>query len=70
MLKLVRRFRADTQGAVTIDWVVLTAGIVALGAGAGSIIFDGSSGLAEAISSQLSADEGASGGAGGGTPSE
>jgi hypothetical protein len=26
-----RQFRADTTGAVTVDWVVLTAAIVGLG---------------------------------------
>ena len=30
MLPLLRRFRKDERGAVTIDWVVLTAAIVAL----------------------------------------
>jgi hypothetical protein len=27
----LRNFRADTSGAVTVDWVVLTAAIVGLG---------------------------------------
>lgn len=29
-LSFLRRFRADTSGAITVDWVVLTAAIVGL----------------------------------------
>ena len=29
--KLFKNFRADESGAVTVDWVVLTAAIVGLG---------------------------------------
>ena len=31
MLKLAKRFNKDEDGAVTVDWVVLTAAIVGLG---------------------------------------
>ena len=31
MRNIVRRFKADETGAITVDWVVLTASIVALG---------------------------------------
>ena len=31
MLKLFKNFAADESGAVTVDWVVLTAAIVGLG---------------------------------------
>lgn len=31
MIQLLRRFLQDTSGAVTVDWVVLTAIIVSLG---------------------------------------
>ena len=31
MLKLFKKFSADESGAVTVDWVVLTAAIVGLG---------------------------------------
>ncbi|MGR3468637.1 MAG: hypothetical protein ACU0CI_12245 [Shimia sp.] len=30
-MKLLAKFRADEHGAVTVDWVVLTAAIVGLG---------------------------------------
>jgi Flp pilus assembly pilin Flp len=31
MLKFIKNFRNDEDGAVTVDWVVLTAAIVGLG---------------------------------------
>ena len=31
LFNLINRFRADEDGAVTVDWVVLTAAIVGLG---------------------------------------
>lgn len=31
MMNLVKRFQKDEDGAVTVDWVVLTAAIVGLG---------------------------------------
>ena len=30
MLKLFKKFRKDEDGAVTVDWVVLTAAVMAL----------------------------------------
>ena len=31
MIKFIKKFRKDEDGAVTVDWVVLTAAIVGLG---------------------------------------
>ena len=31
MLRCVKKFISDEAGAVTIEWVVLTAGVIALG---------------------------------------
>ena len=31
MLNFIKNFRRDEDGAVTVDWVVLTAALVALG---------------------------------------
>jgi Flp pilus assembly pilin Flp len=36
MLNFIKEFRNDEDGAVTVDWVVLTAAIVALGLVVGS----------------------------------
>ena len=45
MLKFIKKFRADEVGAVTVDWVVLTAAVVGLGAAAYGSIKSGSSTL-------------------------
>ena len=34
MIKFFKNFRKDEDGAVTVDWVVLTAAVVAMGVGA------------------------------------
>ncbi|MCA0939568.1 hypothetical protein LCM08_00640 [Salipiger pacificus] len=38
MLKFIKTFRNDEDGAVTVDWVVLTAAVVAMAAGAYTLI--------------------------------
>ncbi len=38
MLNFIKSFRNDEDGAVTVDWVVLTAAIVALGLAVGSAV--------------------------------
>lgn len=38
VLEYLRLLRRDEDGAVTVDWVVLTAVIVGLGTGAASVI--------------------------------
>jgi Flp pilus assembly pilin Flp len=45
MLKLINKFRKDEDGAVTVDWVVLTAAVVALAGAAYGSIQSGSTGL-------------------------
>lgn len=36
--KIARKFRSEEDGAVTVDWVVLTAAVVGLGAAALTLI--------------------------------
>ncbi|WP_281983713.1 Flp family type IVb pilin [Thalassorhabdomicrobium marinisediminis] len=55
MLGMLKTFRADEDGAVTVDWVVLTALVVGLGILVLAIIGEGTVALSEKISSQLSA---------------
>ncbi|MBT8410347.1 MAG: hypothetical protein KJP02_00945 [Octadecabacter sp.] len=55
MLNYIKRFRADEEGAVTVDWVVLTAAIVGLGIAVLTVIGEGTMTLSAKISSQLSA---------------
>ncbi len=38
MMNLINKFVKDEDGAVSIDWVVLTAAIVAMGVAAGSAV--------------------------------
>lgn len=48
MIKFIKNFRKDEDGAVTVDWVVLTAAVVGLGVAAYSAI--------ETETTELSAD--------------
>lgn len=45
MIKFIKNFRKDEDGAVTVDWVVLTAAVVALAALAYGSISTGTSNL-------------------------
>lgn len=53
MLKLFKKFRNDESGAVTVDWVVLTAAVIALAGVAYTQIAAGVNDGAGAISSSL-----------------
>ena len=53
MQYLFRRFQLDEQGAVTVDWVVLTAAIVGLSIGVIAIMGDGPVNIGNAVSSRL-----------------
>ncbi len=56
MLKnIFKRFKNDESGAVTVDWVVLTAAIVALGGVAYPLVKDGVTTKATAAKTSLSA---------------
>ncbi|MEJ5218479.1 hypothetical protein WG622_09525 [Cognatishimia sp. D5M38] len=55
MIKFIKNFRKDENGAVTVDWVVLTAAVVGLAVAAYSTI--------ETQTNQLAADIGATVGA-------
>jgi len=38
MLNFIKNFRNDEDGAVTVDWVVLTAAVVALAVAVSSVV--------------------------------
>jgi Flp pilus assembly pilin Flp len=66
-------FLKDEAGAVTVDWVVLTAAVVGLGLLIFSWVRPAVSNLAEAINTELgnaqtTMSTAGAGGAGGGTP--
>ena len=54
MFKLMKTFKKDEAGAVTVDWVVLTAAIVGLGIAVLATVSDGVENLSGDIDTQLS----------------
>ena len=53
LFNLINQFTADEDGAVTVDWVVLTAAIVGLGIAVLTSVSGGTTSLAGKISSKL-----------------
>ena len=53
MLNFIKNFRNDEDGAVTVDFVVLTAAIVLLGLAVGAAISNGAQDLANDIQDEL-----------------
>lgn len=54
LFALINDFRNDEAGAVTVDWVVLTAAIVGLGIAVVASVRTGSTNVASAINTSLS----------------
>ena len=57
LFKLARAIREDESGAVTVDWVVLTAAIVGLGIAIVASVRLASQGLADRIASAIDSIE-------------
>ena len=55
MIKFIKNFRKDEDGAVTVDWVVLTAAIVGLGIAAVTTVSNGIDTAATELVTDLSA---------------
>ncbi|MEM6634272.1 MAG: hypothetical protein AAF667_00140 [Pseudomonadota bacterium] len=55
LFKLAKLFAKDEDGAVTVDWVVLTSAIVGLGIAVMLSVGNSTSGLADRISAELDA---------------
>jgi len=53
LFDLIKRFREDESGAVTVDWVVLTAAIVGLGIAVLTTVRTGINDLGGEISTAL-----------------
>ncbi len=45
MTRFIKKFHRNESGAVTVDWVVLTAAVVALATGIVAVLIDGSAGV-------------------------
>ncbi len=56
MLNFIKNFRADEDGAVTVDWVVLTAAIVGLAIAVLASVRGGTESLAGDIAGELDFD--------------
>ncbi|WP_308915648.1 hypothetical protein [Jannaschia sp. LMIT008] len=53
MTTFFKTFLSDESGAVTVDWVVLTAALVGLGLAAMGVVRSGVANLSDEIGSQL-----------------
>jgi len=54
LYNLIKTFKNDEAGAVTVDWVVLTAAIVGLGIAVIAAVSSGTTSLGDNISAALS----------------
>ncbi len=54
MLNYIKTFAADEDGAVTVDWVVLTAAVVGLGLAVMTVVKPGVNSVSQKINSSLS----------------
>jgi len=55
MTNFIKTFRADESGAVTVDWVVLTAAVVGLGIAVMAVVVPAVTGTGNTISTNLQA---------------
>ncbi len=55
LFAIIENFRNDESGAVTVDWVVLTAAIVGLGIAVVASVRSGTTSVADVIDDSLSA---------------
>ncbi|NUH65915.1 hypothetical protein HTT03_11525 [Sulfitobacter sp. S0837] len=53
MMNFIKNFRKDEDGAVTVDWVVLTAAVVGLAVAAFTTINDSTVALVDGIGTDL-----------------
>ncbi|GAB4384183.1 hypothetical protein [Albidovulum sp.] len=54
LFKITKKFQQDEDGAVTVDWVVLTAAVVGLGVAALAAVKSGTTNLTGKINNYLS----------------
>jgi len=53
MLNMIKNFAADESGAVTVDWVVLTAAIVGLGLAVMTVISNSTETLTKKVGTAM-----------------
>jgi Flp pilus assembly pilin Flp len=54
MTRIFKKYRRDESGAVTVDWVVLTAALVGLGVGVIAVIAQGATDKSTGLGAHLS----------------
>jgi Flp pilus assembly pilin Flp len=59
MLNFIKNFRNDEDGAVTVDWVVLTAALVGIGIAVISSVSGGTTAMGDKMSTMLSSQKAA-----------
>ena len=57
MIKFIKNFRKDENGAVTVDWVVLTAAVVGLAVAAYTTIETQTKDLASSAASRIDVED-------------
>ena len=57
LFKFTKTFQTEEDGAVTVDWVVLTAAIVGLGIAVYGVVSGGIQNLSTQIDTQLKTDQ-------------
>ena len=57
MTAYIKNFAKSESGAVTVDWVVLTAAIVGLGLAVMAVVYSGVENLSRDIQTQLEVDQ-------------
>ena len=58
MCEFLKSFLRDETGAITADWVFLTAGVVALGLNAVSVVDDGTTELGSKVETTVTVSNG------------
>lgn len=56
MLNFIKKFNRDEDGAVTVDWVVLTAALVLIGIAVINLVDEGTIAMGEKISTALASE--------------
>ena len=56
MLNAIKTFAGDESGAVTVDWVVLTAALVGLGLAVMGVVSKGIGNMSQDIATDLAVD--------------
>ena len=57
MLNFIKNFRRDEDGAVTVDWVVLTAALVGIGIAVIGSVSGGTTAMGDKMSTMLEAQK-------------